>query len=130
MLCYALLLRGLEMIPRAVWYLVMKAERAQLHLDAFNGHADAHMKEPYTIIRKYDADNRRHIKRFEMKPFEPIMAMEIGEFLYCLRSGLDQMAWQMAKPTARVNTPRDIYCPICEDFTHTNKRRTYTDRLT
>ena len=43
-------LRGIEMIPRAAWYLVEKAERAKLHLDAFNGHVSAYMKEPYTVV--------------------------------------------------------------------------------
>jgi hypothetical protein len=106
------------MIPRAAWYLVEKAERAKLHLDAFNGHVSAYMKEPYTVITKHDADNRRYIKRFDLKPFESILAMELGEFLYCLRSGLDQMAWQMALSTARLDPKiRDhIYFPIYEDI--------------
>ena len=76
------------MIPRAAWYLVTKAERAKLHLDAFNGHVSAYMKEPYTVVSKYDAESRRHIKRFQLKAFEPLLGMELGEFLYCLRSGL------------------------------------------
>lgn len=38
------------MIPRAAWYLATKAERAQLHLEAFNGHVAAYMKEPYSVI--------------------------------------------------------------------------------
>ena len=96
------------MIPRAAWYLVTKAEWAKLHLDAFNGHVSVYMKEPYTVVRKYDAQNRRHIKRFNIKPFDSVMGMELGEFLYCLRSGLDQMAWQLALPTARRDFPRDI----------------------
>ena len=113
------------MIPRAAWYLVTKAERAKVHLDAFNGHVAAYMKEPYTIIRKYDSRNRRHIKRIQNKAFEPILGMELGEFLYCLRSGLDQMAWQMATPEARTNSPRDIHFPICEDFTG-DRKKTHT----
>jgi hypothetical protein len=118
------------MIPRAAWYLAMKAERAQVHLDAFNGHVSAYMKEPYTVTSKYDAQNRRHIKRFQFKGFEPVLAMELGEFLYCLRSGLDQMAWQMAKPEARRDRPRDIYFPIPEDLGTRDRRRNYTDALT
>lgn len=80
------------------------------------------MKEPYTVISKYDAENRRHIKRFQLKSFESVLGMEPGEFLYCLRSGLDQMAWQMAKPTARSASPRDISFPIYEDLTGDRKR--------
>jgi hypothetical protein len=117
------------MIPRAAWYLVTKAERAKLHLDAFNGHVSSFMEEPYTVISKYDGENRRHIKRFEMKPFETVLAMELGEFLYCLRSGLDQMAWQMATPIARRDSPRNIYFPIPEDLANGDSRRNYAKAL-
>ena len=117
------------MIPRAAWYLVTKAERAKLHLDAFNGHVSAYMKEPYTVICTYDAENRRYIKRFQLKSFDPVLASELGEFLYCLRSGLDQMAWQLALPNARRDSPRDIYFPIFRDVTETKAAQRYSDRL-
>jgi hypothetical protein len=117
------------MIPRAAWYLVTKAERAKLHLDAFNGHVSAYMKEPYTVVRKHEAHNRRHVKRYERKPFQPVMGMELGEFLYCLRSGLDQMAWQLANSDARRDFPRDIYFPIPEDLSNSDRRRNYTRAL-
>jgi hypothetical protein len=117
------------MIPRAAWYLVTKAERAQLLLDAFNGHVAAFMKEPYTVIRHYDAKNRRHIKRFELKSFEPILGLVLGDFLYCLRSGLDQMAWQMATPIARRDFSRDICFPIYEDLGTPDRKRNYLDIL-
>jgi hypothetical protein len=122
------------MIPRAEWYLLEKAERAQLHLDAFNGHVAAYMKEPHTIITRYDAENRRYIKRSQLKGFDPVVGMELGEFLYCLRSGLDQMAWQLALPEARIKSPRDIYFPISEDLSKgdrsgRDRRRSYAKSL-
>ena len=121
-------------IPRAAWYLVEKAERAKLHLDAFYGHVSAYMKEPHTVITKYDAQNRRYIKRFQLKAFESVLGMELGEFLYCLRSGLDQMAWQMVLPAARLGSPRDVYFPIPEDLSKggrksRDRRRTYANAL-
>lgn len=117
------------MIPRAAWYLVTKTERAKLHLDAFNGHVSAYMKEPHTVVTKYDAENRRHIKRFQLKVFDSVLGIELGEFLYCLRSGLDQMAWQMAMPDARRDSPKDIYFPIPEDLSNRDKRRNYARAL-
>jgi len=122
------------MIPRAAWYLVEKAERAKLHLDAFNGYVSAYMKEPYTVVTKHDTENRRYIKRFELKGFDSVLGMELGEFLYCLRSGLDQMAWQMALPDARRNFERDIFFPIPEDLSKANprsrdRRRSYANAL-
>ena len=121
-------------IPRAAWYLVTKAERAKIHLDAFNGHVSAYMKEPHTVVPKYDAENRRHIKRFQLKAFDSVLGMELGEFLYCLRSGLDQMAWQMAMPDARRDSPKDIYFPIPEDLSKRDRssrdrRRNYAKAL-
>src|SRR5271157_3948207 len=113
----------MKMIARAAWYLVTKAERAKLHLDAFNGHVSTYMKEPYTVVRKYDAQNRRHIKRLNNKPFDPVLGMELGEFLYCLRSGLDQMAWQLAKSEARRDSRKDICFPIPEDLSTSDRRR-------
>lgn len=119
------------MIPRAAWYLIEKAERVKLHLDALNGHVSAHMKEPYTVVRKYDPQNRRHIKRLQMKGFDSVIGMELGEFLYCLRSGLDQMAWQMAKAEARSDPriARNIYFPIPEDLGTPDRRRNYREAL-
>jgi hypothetical protein len=116
------------MIPRAAWYLVTKSERAKLHLDAFNGHVAAYMKEPYTVVSRHDTENRRHVKRYQLKAFESVLGMELGEFLYCLRSGLDQMAWQMATPDARRNSPRDIYFPIYEDLVG-DRRNNYAKAL-
>jgi hypothetical protein len=117
------------MIPRAAWYLVTKTERAKLHLDAFNEHVSAYMKEPYTVVSEYDAGNRRHIRRFQLKGFEPVLGMELGEFLYCLRSGLDQMAWQMATPEARRDFASALCFPIFERATNSQDRRNYRKAL-
>jgi hypothetical protein len=117
------------MVPRAAWYLIEKTQRAKLHLDAFNRHVSAYMEEPYTVIPKYDPKDRRHIKRVELKAFDSVLGLELGEFLYCLRSGLDQMAWQMAKPTARRDSPKEIYFPIPEDLSSRDRRRRYAKAL-
>jgi hypothetical protein len=119
----------MEMVPRAAWYLVTKAERAKVHLDAFNGHVSVYMKEPHTVVRKYDAENRRYIKRFQLKAFDSALGNELGEFLYCLRSGLDQMAWQLALPNARRDSPTEIYFPIFGEITKTKDAKRYSDRL-
>jgi hypothetical protein len=115
-------------ILRAAAYLVLKAERAQAHLDAFKRQADIFLKEPYTIVREDDVHKGRHIKRYEFKAFSTDLGMLLGEFLYCLRSGLDQMAWQMALPSARRDWPRDICFPIYEDLAK-DRRRNYTSTL-
>jgi hypothetical protein len=87
------------------------------------------MKEPHTVVTKYDAENRRYIKRFQLTAFDPVLGNELGEFLYCLRSGLDQMAWQLALPNARRDSQADIYFPIFGDITKTSDAKRYRDRL-
>lgn len=87
----------------ALSYLVMKTDRAKVHLDALNRELDLFAKESYTVIAKEDVENSRYVHRYELKPMEPILGMLLGEFLYSVRSGLDQMAWQMATPVARAN---------------------------
>src|ERR1035438_5869680 len=116
-------------ILRAAAYLVLKAERAQAHLDAFNRHIAVFLKEPYSVTRKDDTENGLHIKRYTFKAFEPELGMVLGEFLYCLRCGLDQMAWQMATPEARRDSPKDISFPIPENLNTRDRRRNYAHAL-
>src|SRR5262249_15664471 len=73
--------------------------------------------------------NSRCIRRTEMKPMQPIIGMLLGEFLYCLRSGLDQLAWQLALPASRKNSERDVYFPIIADVSNPDRLKSFQDRL-
>jgi len=95
-------------------YLEMKTARAQMHLDALNRETSIYLQDAYTVARKDDIKNGRHICRTEQNPVPPIIGMLLGEFLYCLRSGLDQAAWQLALPAAKRDFPKRIYFPIVE----------------
>lgn len=106
-------------------YLVLKAERAKTHLDALNRELDLFLKEPYTITRKDDLQNGRHIRRQQMKPGNTILVMLLGEFLYSLRCGLDQMAWQFSLADARKRWARSICFPIYDDLATGDARRNY-----
>ena len=92
----------------------MKTSRAQVHLDGLNREIDIYLQDAYTVTRKDDIENARHICRTEQKPVPPIIGMLLGEFPYCLRSGLDQAAWHLALPAAKRDFPRNIYFPIVE----------------
>lgn len=96
-------------------YIEMKIARAQVHLDALNRELAIYLQDVYTVIRKDDIENARHICRTQQNPIPPIIGMLLGEFLYCLRSGLDQAAWQLALPDAKRDFPRDICFPIVEE---------------
>src|SRR5712692_5045737 len=96
-------------------YIEVKIASAQVHLDALKREIGIYLQDAYTVNRKDDIDNARHICRTEQNAIPPIIGMLLGEFLYCLRSGLDQAAWQLALPTAKRDFPRDIYFPIVEE---------------
>src|ERR1700674_2837650 len=108
----------------ALAYLVMKTERAKLHLEALNRELDAFAKEPCTVSTKEDTENSRCIKRIQLKGLNPLMGMLLGEFLYNLRSGLDQLAWQIATPAARKDFPTVLCFPIFERVCNRQERRT------
>jgi hypothetical protein len=110
-------------------YLVMKAERAKLHLGELNRELDAFAKEPFTVITKEDTENSRYIRRTQFKAMDPIIGMLLGEFLYNLRSGLDQLAWQIATPGARKDFPTVLSFPIFEKASNSEERRNYKKAL-
>ena len=106
-------------------YPVMKTERAKIHLDSLNRELDGFLSKPDAIVRKYYSKESRYICRTEFAGIPRAIGMLLGEFLYCLRSGLDQMAWQLALPSAR-NSPqkaKNICFPIFEKIVSGDDRR-------
>jgi hypothetical protein len=110
-------------------YLIMKTERAKMHLDSLNRELAIFSKEPYTVITKEDTQNSRYIRRTQFKSIDPIIGMLCGEFLYCLRSGLDQLAWQIALPSARRDCPNLVCFPIYESITGGQDRRNFAKAM-
>lgn len=104
-------------------YLVIKTERAQVHLAAFNQELDAYCKNSHTVTTR--EEKGRYIRRTEWKGFPPILGMLLGEFLYCLRSGLDQLAWQLALPNSRKNHAKEISFPIVEAVTNSKQQKNW-----
>ena len=92
----------------------MKMERAKHHLDAFNRDLDAFLGgEPYSVTDEDDLEHGRYIRRFYYKPIPVIIPMRLEEFIYCLRSGLDNLAWQLA--LLKTDSPSEnIAFPIFE----------------
>ncbi|HSR07631.1 MAG TPA: hypothetical protein VLM42_10800 [Bryobacteraceae bacterium] len=75
----------------------MKTARAEFHLQAIEIEHQRLIDEGmYNISKKDNPKKFRHILRLDVKPMSPLIAMLAGEFAYCLRSGLDQLAWQLA----------------------------------
>jgi len=89
-----------------ILYLKIKSDRAGAQLKELDARlADFVKSKPYTVSRYDDIQNLRHIIRIEIKVPE-ILGMLAGEFAYSLRSGLDQLAWQLALLHTKPKMPR------------------------
>jgi hypothetical protein len=91
-------------------YLEMKTDRAKKHLDELNVTLADFVKNAYTITSKDHGKKRLHIVRFEFNPMPESIALLAGEFAYALRSGLDQLAWQLAFLKTSPKRPRTHTC--------------------
>lgn len=85
---------------------------AYLHLQRFDSMAVEHSrKKPYRIAQQDDLVNRLHIRRCEFEPVPLDISHSLSDVVYALRSGLDQLAWQLAL-IGNPNPSRDVMFPI------------------
>jgi hypothetical protein len=79
-------------------YVEMKTRRAQEHFDALQMELDRWIRDPkHCLVREADDfDNARHIFRIQLGAIPEIIPMLLGDFVCCLRSSLDQLAWALA----------------------------------
>jgi hypothetical protein len=96
----------IRQILSGLHYVEMKTDRAKAHLDALNNGLVDFAKNPYTITKKDNSQKGWHIVRFEFNAMPESIALLAGEFAYALRSGLDQLAWQMALLNTATKLPR------------------------
>jgi hypothetical protein len=95
---------------------IFKTQRAKVHLDALETRirrfAESEAQEPTT---EDDLDRSQYVVTlFPTEP--PIEAAQImGDFICCLRSSLDHLAWQLASITGKPT--RDTCFPIRHDNT-------------
>jgi hypothetical protein len=93
----------------------LKLSRAKLHLDALDQEVRLFKQsEPHRITTEEDEDGGWYIVKIEhLKDISLGVALIAGDFISCLRSSLDHLAWQLA--TLTTDSPsRDISFPICE----------------
>jgi len=74
-----------------------KIDWAKDHLDHLDREIREFLTDPYTVTRKDKVNEHRHYLRFEFNPIPVSIPLIAGDFCYCLRSGLDQLAWQLAR---------------------------------
>jgi hypothetical protein len=110
-------------------YVKMKARRADEHFQALEREIETWIRSnPYSIIDYDDFKKALHICRIEIAPAPEIIPMLVGDFICCLRSSLDQLAWRLAHlPPTRTFTEREkrqIHFPIfgIQDDTYQSRR--------
>jgi hypothetical protein len=85
------------MIVGPMFFADAKMDRAALHLNEIEAEAQRIIKDgAYVVTKKDNVKKFRHIIRYELKPIPTLLGLLAGEFAYCIRSGLDQLAWQLA----------------------------------
>lgn len=96
-------------------YLGMKIGRAYKHLKEFDSLVvDYCGSQPYTVTKQDDVVHGRHIVRCEFGLIDSDLPLSLADAVYALRSGLDQLAWQLSllgNPTPS----RDTMFPIHAD---------------
>jgi hypothetical protein len=107
----------------------LKTRRAQFHFDTFRSAVESFSNPPpYTVTSKTDFERVQEVWTIRMHETPEIIPMALGDFICCLRSALDQLAWGLAHlDTKRVFTEREqrnISFPIFKE-----DNPTYRDRL-
>jgi hypothetical protein len=100
-----------------------KIGRAYKHLLEFDSLVAKFCRSnPYTISEADDSVEQRHIRRFEFNVIDADIYLSLADVVYNLRSGLDQLAWQLA--LLRNPSPsRDVMFPIHSDQSADSEKR-------
>lgn len=101
----------------------IKIGRAYKHLQEFDSLVVRYCKSgPFTITKHDDLVNERHIVRCEFGVLDADIHLSLADLVYSLRSGLDQLAWRLA----RLGNPgpgRDVMFPIHSDTSAESEKR-------
>lgn len=99
-------------------YTQMKLGRAYEHLNNLKVEIDRFVqRKPYTITRYDYLPKSWHILCVKQDITPDPVAILVGEFAYAIRSGLDNLAWQLAllttdKPSRLTAFPIESVCPL------------------
>jgi hypothetical protein len=109
-------------------FVKMKARRADEHFQSLEKELSKWAAQSYTVIHKTDFEKLLHVVKVQLSPTPEIIPMLLGDFVCCLRSSLDQLAWRLAHlPPRRKFTEREqrqIQFPIFKvrDNTYEDRR--------
>jgi hypothetical protein len=94
----------------------------ELKLEIIKFRNDAHL-----VTRKDDVERARHCVYIEQKITPDSLGMLLGEFAYCLRSGLDHLAWQLALLTT--DKPGRLTCFPIDSERPTAGNKSYREKI-
>jgi hypothetical protein len=107
----------------------MKTRRAKTHLDALEKEIMRWIKShPYSITEEDDSEAVWHYFIIKTRPITEDVPLIAGDFINCLRSALDQLAWNLVNLFPETvpkdeKTARRIDFPICDsDASYLSKR--------
>ena len=92
-------------------YLRGKIGWAYVHLQRFDSMAANYCRQKACTTQQDDFANGFHIRRCEFQPVPLDISHCLSDVVYALRSGLDQLAWQLAL-IGNPNPSRDVMFPI------------------
>lgn len=117
----------------SIEYVYMKTRRAEFHLKSAESQIRDWIKsKPYTIVEKDDRQRTQHIYIISRVAISEDIPLAVGDFLNCLRSALDQLAWGLVHlfpntiPDEKVGG--QIVFPICRSDESYETKRSLFDR--
>jgi hypothetical protein len=113
--------------PDRLIYVKMKARRADEHFQALDAEIRKWAAKPYTVTKHLQFEKLLYVVQVDITATPELVAMLLGDFVCCLRSSLDQLAWSLAHLDRvrkfTVREERQIHFPI-----FTVRDNTYKDR--
>jgi hypothetical protein len=77
-------------------FVKMKSRRADEHFQSLEAELGKWADKPYTVIKEAKFKSSLYIVRVDISPTPEAIPMLLGDFICCLRSALDQLAWRLA----------------------------------
>ena len=74
----------------------MKARRADEHFQSLDAELRKWAAKPYTVTKQIKFDKWLYVVWVDISLTPEIVPMLLGDFVCCLRSALDQLAWKLA----------------------------------
>jgi hypothetical protein len=103
----------------------LKTARAKEHLEDLRERLRSFREaDPCSFRREDDLERQLHIITIKIKQIPDKLPLVVGDFLYCVRSALDQLVWALAKNPG--SYPKGTQFPIFETDYRRDKFLQYT----